>query len=142
MIVDSRADLQKSVLHTARLIRGGLTSSMKRLSALSVFEASLPVPSSLPIEFSVRSVAARSREIEAEPKPAAGGVGGYVVRISFEIVTFPVAILKRTSQVPGCSKIGLVTPAMYAGLSITSASVNGSGGTRAPVAFEGIVGAS
>jgi hypothetical protein len=102
-----------------------LTSSMNTLSALSAFAVKSlfcvsfsrpgrrPSSSSLPIEDSALSVPTRGR---VDGGPAWFPDGGCDECMSFETIIRPVATSHSRSQDPDDSKIGFVTPAMYAGL--------------------------
>lgn len=102
-----------------------LTSSMNTLSALSAFAVKSlfwdsfsrpgrrPSSSSLPIEDSALSVPARAR---VDGAPVWVPDGGCEEWMSFDTIIRPLATSHSRSQDPDDSKIGFVTPAMYAGL--------------------------
>jgi hypothetical protein len=104
-----------------------LTSSMKRLSEQSAFAinsffcpasfpslaGALPMSSSWLIEPSILGVPIR--EGPGCPWPAFE-LGGNVLLISLDTITRPELTSNKRSHEPETSKIGFVTPAIYAGL--------------------------
>lgn len=111
---------------------------MKALSPPSDFPANVlcacpgmgslrPTSSSLPIEVSVLSVPVR--EINGGA-PEGGPDGGWAIWISFETTTRPVPTSHSKSHDPEVSKIGFVTPAIYAGLRADTAQRQGISSSR------------